>query len=850
MDDILGRTNKNPNVTARSGITKNLFFQRRRKYKQIKFGFTRPQIPEGYTLPKRVRALSKFVGRRKAFDIFNIAKKLGEGSFGAVYSDKGLAVKVAAGSIFNKTGYKELEQEKELLKQVESSGVSPRIIASGKGFVAIEKFDGQPLAFYEDRIKKDKVFAEYIFAKIVEAVGAIHRIGIAHKDLHNGNIFITNDYQIRIIDFGLAKKGFGAAYAEAFFGNYDNPGSGITSLIDYIFNHTNSYKVYKKILYEFLSKACEEFDADVDFLFKDYESLTSDEEDPFFDNFNKVRYISSEDSERYIKNLYDKLDSTFRAKSKKITTPRTGILGNFPIKKFAEGGEANKPILSLIGEKKGIIRAKTPLVQQSKKLKLLLKKSRSSTVTADQIGIILDNLNKSDLSSIKHYIKPSGKATAFTLINDNSFYSFLSRFNEFLDNFVRTLNLLMQKIRFGYLFTKREDDRFEKRQEKIRKFVEKVVNKKKEKKKERDKIKADLSRGFDITGALQNIVAGLTAAAGRPEEQPPAPTGPIPEGTNADFWSLAAIASLENGNPQGQADVAQAVYNRLASGVYAGRTIKQLILAPLQFQPVRQSNQTLWAAISDRATAIAAVESHPRGRGRGAQLVDSAARNITNPQYQEVARREIGGRTDFAVPSSARIYPGGIADLTIRGHLFGWYVGPGAVSYGSRRPGPAPVPAFPGITISRASGSILLPELFGPEKINITEESSNLSTYLVNKPTVFKLSPYDEPMIIIPLGRTKGREIMNLIFKERFEQLENKFVSLEKSRNLTDRSTYNINLLSSAEPQTSGISNYSDNLKSSSKKQINTRIDSISNNYKKTSTQSRVVIYTQDIYVT
>ncbi len=162
-------------------------------------------------------------------------------------------------------------------------------------------------------------------------------------------------------------------------------------------------------------------------------------------------------------------------------------------------------------------------------------------------------------------------------------------------------------------------------------------------------------------------------------------------GGNADFWTLAAIASLESGNPQGQADVAQSIYNRLASGVYSGSSIKALINARDQYSPVRESDPSKWAAIVDQATAIAAVSSHSRGRSNASQMVNDASRNILNPSLRKNAAEWVGGRTDFAVPSAANKYPGGHGYKTRHGHLFGWYVGPGSISYGHRNPGPSNV---------------------------------------------------------------------------------------------------------------------------------------------------------------
>jgi hypothetical protein len=181
---------------------------------------------------------------------------------------------------------------------------------------------------------------------------------------------------------------------------------------------------------------------------------------------------------------------------------------------------------------------------------------------------------------------------------------------------------------------------------------------------------------------------------GKGSKKPTTP-GKVVQGGDADFWTLSAVASLENGNPEGQADVAQAVYNRVASGVFKVKTIKDAVLSPGQFQPTREGDASLWAAIKDRESAIAAVNSNPNGRGRAEKIVDGAASNITNPSLQKSAAEFVGGRTDFAVPSSANKYPGGFGYVERHGHLFGWYVGPGAIAYGKTNPGPASIPAFP-----------------------------------------------------------------------------------------------------------------------------------------------------------
>jgi len=54
----------------------------------------------------------------------------------------------------------------------------------------------------------------YIFLKIGDSINQLHKAGVAHRDIKLQNMMITQDYDIKLIDFGFGcqlsgKKGNG-----------------------------------------------------------------------------------------------------------------------------------------------------------------------------------------------------------------------------------------------------------------------------------------------------------------------------------------------------------------------------------------------------------------------------------------------------------------------------------------------------------------------------------------------------------------------------------------------------------------------------------------------------------------
>ena len=162
----------------------------------------------------------------------------------------------------------------------------------------------------------------------------------------------------------------------------------------------------------------------------------------------------------------------------------------------------------------------------------------------------------------------------------------------------------------------------------------------------------------------KNKPAGVPGAG-----QPGDPSLVNIQGGDADFWTLVAVASREDGDPQSWADVAQSVYNRLASGAYSGKTIKELILGQMQYEPtwkfpragVRGKPNQEWYVIKDAASAGAAA-------GQSEDAMKKVAAALLDSNLQKNARELIQGRTDFRGYSVS----GGIQRKS-GDNYYGWY---------------------------------------------------------------------------------------------------------------------------------------------------------------------------------
>jgi serine/threonine protein kinase len=146
---------------------------------------------------------------------YKITAKLGQGGMGEVYRatdtnlDREVAIKVLPKSVAqDKERLARFEREAKVLAQLNHpniAGVYGLEQSSDTQALILELVEGDDLSV---RLKRGPLPVEEaleVCKQIAEALEAAHEKGIIHRDLKPGNIKLTRDGKVRVLDFGLAK---------------------------------------------------------------------------------------------------------------------------------------------------------------------------------------------------------------------------------------------------------------------------------------------------------------------------------------------------------------------------------------------------------------------------------------------------------------------------------------------------------------------------------------------------------------------------------------------------------------------------------------------------------------------
>lgn len=138
------------------------------------------------------------------------------GGMGVVYRgsradhsfEKNVAIKVLPPALADPELARRFEAERHILAALDHPGIARLIdggsAADGTPWLVMEYAEGEPVDRYCDQRKLSLVQRLNLFIAICEAVQFAHQRLVVHRDLKPGNILVTSDGNVKLLDFGIA----------------------------------------------------------------------------------------------------------------------------------------------------------------------------------------------------------------------------------------------------------------------------------------------------------------------------------------------------------------------------------------------------------------------------------------------------------------------------------------------------------------------------------------------------------------------------------------------------------------------------------------------------------------------
>jgi len=148
---------------------------------------------------------------------YRILKPIGSGGMGSVWLaercdgrfERKAAIKFIHLAAFDQAAAERFKREGAILGKVAHPHIAELIDAGltekGEPFLVLEYVDGMPIDAYCDQQKLGIDARIQLFLDVLSAVGHAHSNLIVHRDLKPSNILVSNDAQVKLLDFGIAK---------------------------------------------------------------------------------------------------------------------------------------------------------------------------------------------------------------------------------------------------------------------------------------------------------------------------------------------------------------------------------------------------------------------------------------------------------------------------------------------------------------------------------------------------------------------------------------------------------------------------------------------------------------------
>lgn len=149
---------------------------------------------------------------------YRLVRRLAVGGMGVVYlaeqasPRRTVAIKILRADIREESLVRHFEREASILARLRHAGIAhvynAGVVSTASGprpYVVIEYIEGQPIDVYA---RKRAIPARGIIGLLIQACDAVehaHARGVVHRDLKPGNLLVSPEGAVKVLDFGIAR---------------------------------------------------------------------------------------------------------------------------------------------------------------------------------------------------------------------------------------------------------------------------------------------------------------------------------------------------------------------------------------------------------------------------------------------------------------------------------------------------------------------------------------------------------------------------------------------------------------------------------------------------------------------
>ncbi|MCP5472401.1 MAG: serine/threonine-protein kinase [Steroidobacteraceae bacterium] len=158
---------------------------------------------------------SRWLGAR--LGPWRVTRVIGIGGMGTVCEamradeqfEKRVAVKFLHAHACTSSAAQGFRVERQILANLDHPNVATLldggVTEDGQPYLVMEYVDGEPITVWADARSLSRRARVELFLQVCAAVEAAHRNLIVHRDLKPGNILVTTDGRVKLLDFGIAQ---------------------------------------------------------------------------------------------------------------------------------------------------------------------------------------------------------------------------------------------------------------------------------------------------------------------------------------------------------------------------------------------------------------------------------------------------------------------------------------------------------------------------------------------------------------------------------------------------------------------------------------------------------------------